>query len=270
MNSFQLKIIALVLMTFDHIAYMLGSVIDVPDWFHLIGRLSAPIFLFMCANGYRYTHNKLAYMRRLYISAGLMNIGNYIANTYFSHPTGAMIINSIFGTMFLIVYYLYAFETIQTGRKTSKKQVAKGVLLVLLPIVLSVVILVAMTVPQLIELPQFGIIFLVVTTLVPTPFLVEGGVIWILLGVGFYYCLNSKKALTIFYTIISGFFFVTAVQGGFTIENLFILNNQWFMIFTLPLLLCYNNEKGRSMKYLFYAYYPLHIYALLGIAHLLA
>ena len=269
MNSFQLKVIALLFMTFDHIAYMLGEIIEVPFWFHLIGRLSAPIFIFMCANGYRYTHNKIAYMKRLYLWAALMNVGNYIANTYFAHPKGAMVINAIFSTMFFIVYYLYALETISKGRK-NPKQMIKGIMLFIIPILLSGVVLGVMTLHQMAEFKYFNIIFVVLTTLVPTPVLAEGSFIWIILGVGFYYCLQNKKAMVIFYSIVSGFFLFSAIGGGLTIENLFMINNQWFMIFTLPFLLAYNNEKGKGMKYLFYVYYPLHLYVLLAIAHLLA
>ncbi|WP_205839269.1 TraX family protein [Velocimicrobium porci] len=269
MNSFQLKIIALLLMTFDHIGYMLGGIIEIPFWFHLIGRLAAPIFIFMCANGYRYTHDKIAYMKRLYFWAAFMNVGNYIANTYFEHPNGAMIVNSIFSTMFFIVYYLYSLETISKGRE-NPKQVIKGILLLIIPILLSGVVLGLMAMPQTLEIPHFNIIFLVITTIIPTPMLAEGSYIWIILGVGFYYCLQNKKALIIFYTIVSGVFFISAVTGGATVANLFMINNQWFMIAALPFLLFYNNQKGRSMKYLFYVYYPLHVYVLLAIAHLLA
>jgi hypothetical protein len=34
---------------------------------------------------------------------------------------------------------------------------------------------------------------------------------------------------------------------------------QWFMIFSLPIMLLYNNEKGRGWKWFFYVYYVLHV-----------
>lgn len=268
MNSFQLKVIALILMTIDQIAYMLGGILDIPFWFHLLGRLSAPIFIFMCANGFRYTHNKLAYMKRLYLWAAAMNVGNFIANTYFEHPEGAMVINSIFGTMFYIVYYLFSIEMIKNNIKEAKK-LLRGIFLAIIPILLSALELGILSSSQLAEMPYFRSIFLVLTTVLPTPVMVEGSFIWIILGIGFYYCQKNKKALSVFYIIISLFFFVSALQGGLSFENLFIINNQWFMIFTLLFLLLYNNKKGKNMKYFFYVYYPLHIYVLLGIAHLL-
>lgn len=40
------------------------------------------------------------------------------------------------------------------------------------------------------------------------------------------------------------------------------------MIASLPLMLSYNGEKGRGLKYLFYVFYPLHIVVLYFIGNL--
>ena len=46
-----------------------------------------------------------------------------------------------------------------------------------------------------------------------------------------------------------------AVWGGFTV--------QWFSLFSLPLLCCYNGRRGRyRWKYFFYIFYPAHLAAL--------
>lgn len=39
------------------------------------------------------------------------------------------------------------------------------------------------------------------------------------------------------------------------------------MILALPLMLRYNNEKGYGWKYFFYAFYPLHTFALFYFAN---
>ena len=62
---------------------------------------------------------------------------------------------------------------------------------------------------------------------------------------------------------MSAIFLINALPEGISFENLFILNYQWSMILALPLLLMYNQAKGRGMKNLFYIYYPAHIYLLL-------
>ena len=48
-----------------------------------------------------------------------------------------------------------------------------------------------------------------------------------------------------------------------------MLNYQWMMVFALPLMLLYNGKQGLKMKYFFYLYYPLHVYALVIAARLL-
>ena len=46
LDGTQLKTIALVLMVLDHIHYFFEFTGWVPTWFSMLGRLSAPLFLF--------------------------------------------------------------------------------------------------------------------------------------------------------------------------------------------------------------------------------
>lgn len=80
MSSFVLKIIALLTMLWDHISYIYPPVLVLPDLFpgisaelfetlfhisNYIGRISAPIFLWSIAQGYRHTGNFKKYALRL-------------------------------------------------------------------------------------------------------------------------------------------------------------------------------------------------------------
>ena len=86
-----------------------------------------------------------------------------------------------------------------------------------------------------------------------------------------YFLRNHKMGLTLFYGGVSLFFLLNAgLSVGFTAQNLFAQNPQWFMIAALPFMLLYNGQRGRSMKYFFYLYYPLHVYALTFLARALA
>ncbi|WP_032506442.1 TraX family protein, partial [Streptococcus mutans] len=44
---------------------------------------------------------------------------------------------------------------------------------------------------------------------------------------------------------------------------------EWLEIFAAPLMLMYNGKRGKGNKYLFYAFYPLHIYLLYTLSVLL-
>lgn len=264
LTGFQLKILALIFMTFDHIFYMLSSIIPIPIGFHIIGRLSAPLFLFMVAEGMWHTHSRLKYMSRLYIASVCMNLlNNQIVNNYFPHPEGVMIINNIFATMFLITFFIYFGEKVISAFK--EKNYAKGILslaLILLPFILSMVIVMIMT-----SLPLF--ILRLVMNFIPLPLLVEGGILWIALGVGFYLFRGNKKKTGVFYAIFCVIVFWLTTGMDLSFENLFFINVQWLMILSLPLLMLYNGQKGKGLRNFFYIYYPAHIYILLGLAHLI-
>ena len=72
LNSNQLKIIAIVAMTLDHLTWTLFPGYST-EWFvilfHIIGRLTAPIMWFFIAEGYHYTHDIKKYATRLFLLA---------------------------------------------------------------------------------------------------------------------------------------------------------------------------------------------------------
>ena len=61
-----LKTIALVLMVMDHIHYFFEFTGVVPEWFSMLARLSAPLFLFCTVEGFAHTHDRRRYFLRIW------------------------------------------------------------------------------------------------------------------------------------------------------------------------------------------------------------
>ncbi|NKF06091.1 conjugal transfer protein TraX [Clostridium gasigenes] len=75
LNSFTLKIIAMITMLLDHVyAYIGGTGIDVPIWFGYLGKIAAPIFFYLIVEGFFHTKSKVKYLSRL-ASFGIVMIG---------------------------------------------------------------------------------------------------------------------------------------------------------------------------------------------------
>jgi hypothetical protein len=72
-----LKIIAIIAMTIDHVAWLLFPGFDmglVPIIMHVIGRITAPVMMFFISEGYHFTRNRKKYLWRLLIFAAISHI----------------------------------------------------------------------------------------------------------------------------------------------------------------------------------------------------
>ena len=95
----QLKLLALIAMTCDHVGLQL-----LPQFIilRIIGRLAAPLFAYMIAEGCRYTHNRGRYLGRLLGMAALCQIAYFAAMR--------SLYQCIFVTLSLSVCLIYALD----------------------------------------------------------------------------------------------------------------------------------------------------------------
>ncbi len=165
--------------------------------------------------------------------------------------------------MAVVVIYLWWIENMQKRWREGKKGRALLYVLAMAALLFSIVPLSWLSgiSPLAVQLA---------TMLIPSPVWCEGSVMFVVIGIGFYYCRNSRRALAVFYTSV--LLALAAVQLMFSSMEMFlsVVPSLFFMWLALPLLLLYNGQRGRGMKYLFYAYYPAHVYALAIAASLLA
>ncbi|MDR3215486.1 MAG: conjugal transfer protein TraX [Bacilli bacterium] len=203
LNAFQLKIIALISMTIDHIGYFLFPNIII---LRIMGRLSFVIFAYMLVNGYLHTSNKVKH--------GLIILGLGILFDIILLCINSFITTNIFTTLGLGYFLVMYFD--------EKKY------------------------------------YLVIPILIIGAFLpLDYGLYGLLLILSCYLCFNNISLLLI---INIG---LIMILSQFNIIN----NLQLYSSIGILLLYLYNNKKGQSLKYFFYAYYPLHIIFLSVIAN---
>lgn len=224
LNGNQLKIIAMVAMTIDHLVCVLYPNYPTDWWIiglHIIGRLAAPIFWSFVAEGYHYTHDIKKYAGRLFLFAII---------SHFAY-------NFAFGIPFI------PFQTSVFNQTSVIWALAWG--------------LVALAIHETSRLKQWQKTLLIIGIVVIT-FCADWSCIAVLAIVqiganrG-----NFKKQMTMMMLCVSMYaivyiVFINPVYGVI----------QLFVALTIPLLKAYNGKQGtwKGMKWFFYAYYPLHLF----------
>ena len=176
LNSFEIKIIALIFMTFDHFgAYQTFTTnLSINDFFRIVGRIAAPLFLFVVVESLHYTHNKVRFAMRLYIAGVTVEIFNRIFEISFY-------ILSIFN---ILPTFLYVALIVTTTECITKCRNLKTAVIPLLCLIVPFLII-----PLNIALCESGYVEIwdIISIIFPSIFTVEYSIIFILLGIAWYY-----------------------------------------------------------------------------------
>ncbi|WP_152394506.1 TraX family protein [Paenibacillus guangzhouensis] len=231
LNAFQLKLIAMIFMVLDHIATFIPG--DIPQWFHWVGRIVSPIFFYFVVEGFYHTRNRIQYMLRLFSWAFVMWGGSLLIQLISGQEHE--IHNNIFLSLAMAVVMMYGLEMARKGREKT----AIGILIAL----------VAAAGGMFTEASFYGVLMTLI----------------------FYYCRNWKWLMGLLYAIV--FLGMNLFMGQqFSYDQMFLADPQWMMVFALPFILLYNGERGlnnKFTKYMFYAFYPVHIWIIYIVAGLM-
>lgn len=254
----NLKFLAIFLMFLDHIHEMFLEM-GAPTWLNMLGRLVFPIFLFLAADSFHYTSNRKKYMLRLLYMSWFMTVGNMIVGSFFQNGNVGLA-NNAFSTFFITGVYICSWDLLVKGVKDkSAKDFWKGIGLFILPILTAIPILLAMSSPLLETLPPLASrILILIVGLIPNILVVEGGFLFVLLGLLFYIFRENRLLQYLSLILIAVICYLTDPASV-----------QWMMVFAMIPMYFYNGRKGRGDKYFFYIFYPVHIYALYILASLL-
>lgn len=264
LTGFQIKIIALVLMVLDHIHYFFGFTGKIPTLFSQLGRLSAGLFLFMVVEGFIHTSNRKRYFLRLYIVAVLMGLVQYAMITFnLIRPDGFFPQNQIFSNFVILLPILQGIEWIKN------KRFLLGTTFIALPLLwpfvgYALISAIPATIPW-INLLHFS--FLPMHTAI-----MDGGTFYLLTGILLYLLHKNKYLQAGGYFIFNLIIYVglsVLFIPNITIASLFTQYYEWLCSFSAIFMLLYNGKRGRSMKKLFYVFYPAHVYLLFGLSCLL-
>ena len=267
LSGFQLKYIALIAMVFDHIHYFFDYTGKIPIWFAMIGRLAAPLFLFSVIEGFIHTRNRKKYFLKIYVLAilmGLIQFGFYNFLHPLVRPDGFFPKNMMLSSFAILLVALQGIAWIQ------EKKYLKGIPTLLFPLMLPWLMLLLYLSGQ--DKPIFTLfINLLNYTVLPTHTSISDGGTWLLLtGIAMYLChKNLKKEVLAFVTVSLVWVLMGIVLSRPSFQDLMFRYIEWMEIFAAPLMLRYNGQRGKGSKYLFYVFYPTHIYLLYALSVLL-
>ncbi|MFL8905656.1 TraX family protein [Helcococcus kunzii] len=282
MTVFVLKIIAMITMFIDHLAsylFLKNSTLISVDTFYLmrsIGRMSLPIFAYFIVVGYSKTSNLKNYIGRIHLFAILSQIPfilatdvrNYYENTLFKQKDFLYNINAlVFIIVIIASYYIFT-----CNKKWDKSLIFVTLAYLITPMFLSQNGIVLLSAGHLNIFYEFGISLILISLMEQIPFLKSHSIPLLILNLIFiisnYYYIGSLADYEYFSILLILLLrilkndkyaqILTIIIWGAIMYHASILN-VLFVILAAVLIYYYNGERGKSVKYLFYTFYPLHL-----------
>ena len=242
LNSNALKMIAIIAMTIDHIAWLVFPDYPhevLPVILHTIGRLTCPIMCYFIAEGYHYTKNIRKYTCRLFVFAVISHFAYIFASADFVDRKSFIpfyygnILNQT-SVIWPLAWGLVMLRIVKSEK--IPKQWVKTVLILLICLV------------------TFPSDWSCIASLCILAFGTNRGK------------LRTQSMWLIIYVAIY------ATVYCFAIDRVYGLV-QMGVVLAIPFIKLYNGERGKNphvnkiMKWFFYIYYPLHL-AILGTIQL--
>lgn len=268
LSGTALKLIAAASMLLDHIAYFFDFTGRVPSWFTAAGRLAAPLYLFCLAEGFAHTRSRGRYFLRIYLLSAAM------ASVRFCMQYGGIGVrgdgfypqNSMLTTFALLMIVWQGVDLLR------RRQLLPGLVAVAAPLLWPFAASrIFAALPAF--APQIGY---VCTAWLPLWGMTGDTSLPVLLMGLLIYPLRAHRRIQAAWVAGVSFlyhfllvFLVVRGQQGFAFSQMFTVYVEWMQVFAVPLMLCYNGQRGRGLRTFFYAFYPAHIAVLYALSCLL-
>lgn len=264
MTSFSLKVIALIAMTLDHIAKVIGQIglmslfpvlslsssSQILNILEICGRIAFPIFAFLVAEGARKSHNLGRYFGRLLLFA---------------------LISVPFHTFAYTSYDSKHSEPLKTFISCLATPSFENVLFIFATSIAIIIVFHAAKehIPNKIIVYAVFAIALMLGCWITHSLSVEYEAAGVLLVILLYFVPSSRAQISVI-LLWSFAFYGMLIAGAFRPAQIINVSFEILgsVLSCIPIKF-YNGEKGLSCKWLFYIYYPAHFLALSVIASLL-
>jgi len=274
LDGTQLKTVALVLMVLDHIHYFFEFTGWVPIWFNMLGRLSAPLFLFCTVEGFAHTHDRKRYVLRIWAIGTAMAALEFfmIYAGAFRRGDGFYPQNAIFQDLVLLCVVWQGIDWLR------EKKFAKGIGAIAAVLCWPYMVMAFLLVfPQVQDMPiASAVVAFLMTSPLPMWTAITDGSWGFLLGGVLLYALRGHRpvqlgvwALNVLLWDLVQPFAMLHAQADFVWTQMFTDYYEWFGVAAAVLMGLYNGRRGSGHKQLFYGFYPAHIYLLYGASCLL-
>lgn len=266
LTSSDLKWIGLGLMVLDHIHYFFGFTGYIPEWFSMLGRLSAPLFLFCLVEGFSRTHDRKKYFIKVYSIHLIMSAILFLMMCgLLVRPDGFYPLNGMMTAFAILMVVFQGMDWL------GERRWIPGLAAVVLPLAWPVLASLLMRSIPAVQMPLSVLGY----TLLPMwnsnadaslPIIAAGLILYL-----FRRNRNVQAgAFAGFYLLyFAGYVGAMVCQlPGFHWTQMFTTYYEWYGALAAVLMLCYNGKRGRGSKAFFYLFYPAHIYVLYALSWL--
>lgn len=234
LNANQLKLIAIIAMTVDHIAWAMFDGYPtalLPLVMHIIGRLTCPIMCYFIAEGYHYTRNINKYTLRLFIFALISHFAYIFAS------------NDFVDFRSFIPFYYGSF----LNRTSVMWSLAWG--LVMLRIADS---------KRIKSINKVLLVILICIITLPSDWSCIAALCIMAIGTN-RDDFRKQMFWMIFYVALYSLVYFFAIDKVYGVM-------QMGVVFSIPVIAMYNGSRGKNpkfnkfMKWFFYIFYPAHLF----------
>lgn len=264
LSASGLKWIALGLMVLDHVHYFLAYTGRVPEWFSMMGRLSAPLFLFCLVEGFTHTHDRRKYFIKVYTIHLLMSGLLFLMMCgVLVRPDGFYPMNGMMTAFAILMIVFQGMDWL------AERRWGPGLAAVVLPLAWPILAGVLMGAAPALQMPLSILGYTLLPMWNSNP---DAGIGTILTGILLYGFRKNRRAQAgVFagFTVLYYLFYpllVLSRSPEFHWTMMFTTAYEWYGALAAVLMLCYNGERGQGPKWFFYGFYPAHIYILYALS----